>query len=113
MTDPMINPTADRDEHDKRDHQRQWMLAIWGTAYTALGIGGLYAARNVENPWHLWLNVLGFLLAVAGGGCLLWFVGLASILGLDHIEDTRPIERAALLFAAVAGCLALYFMTRI
>ncbi|MGO9877701.1 MAG: hypothetical protein ACLPVY_28345 [Acidimicrobiia bacterium] len=106
----MSHPIPDNEQHD---HERQWMLAIWGTAYTLVGLVGLYFARHTANPWHLWLNVLGLLLTVVGGGCLLWFVGFASILGLDQIEDTRPVERACLLFAAVVGCWAVYLIVRI
>jgi len=95
------------------DHERQWMRAFWGTIYTVVGVAGLYSARRVGNPWHLLLNVLGVPLTVVGAGCLLWFIGLASILGLEQIEDTRPIERACLLFAAVIGCWAVYLIVRV
>jgi len=95
------------------EHERQWMRAFWGTVYTIVGVTGLYSARHVGNPWHLLLNVLGVLLTVVGGGCLAWFIGLASILGLEQVDDTRPIERACLLFAAVIGCWAVYLLVRI
>ena len=111
-----------RDRVDTTDHsaiapgersgQRQRMLAFWGLVYTLLGIAGLYAARRVQNPWHVWLNVVGFLLTAAGAWCLLWCFGVVTILGLDRIDDTRPIERTILALSAILGCLAFYLAWR-
>ena len=100
-------------ERHEGDSQRQVMLAIWGTAYGVMGIAGLYAARHAENPWHAWLNLLGLLLTVAGGWCLAWFFGAATIFGLDRIEDTRPIERTILACSTILGCVGLYFALRV
>jgi hypothetical protein len=111
-----------RDRVDATDHsaiargergsQRQRMLAVWGLTYTVLGVAGLYGARRVQDPWHVWLNVVGFLLTVAGAWCLLWCFGVVTILGLDRIDDTRPIERTILVLSAMLGCLAFYLAWR-
>ena len=69
------------------------MLGVWGVGYCLVGLGTLHVSRHLGNPFHFVLTALGLLLAAAGAWCLLWFVGIAALIGIAETKHGAGARR--------------------
>jgi hypothetical protein len=100
---------------DEREHPDGpwWALGVWGAACGVGGVVAVYASRHVEGLLRIVLTVVGLLLTIAGGWGLLWFIGIAGILGLIRSKDpARMLWIVIVLVVLVSYVVVLYLVLR-
>jgi hypothetical protein len=90
---PTTTNARSRAIEDDDERNDTWMLGVWGAGYTLVGLGTLHVSRHLGQPFHFVLTALGLLLAAAGAWCLLWFAGIALLIGVIGAKHGPAIWR--------------------